>query len=109
MSQQEALPITSTEKAWGARIRRAPRLPGALFEGGAGRGFSGGLVGGRLHRALGHAFDGSVAIGVALIVFRLMRRRRSEVHTSELQSLMRISYAVFFLIKTIFFFFFFFS
>src|SRR3546814_2902195 len=34
--------------------------------------------------------------------------RRSEEHTSELQSLMRISYAVFCLKTTIFFFFFFF-
>src|SRR3546814_5275037 len=36
-------------------------------------------------------------------------RRRSEEHTSELQSLMRISYAVFCLLKTISFFFSFFS
>src|SRR3546814_2903719 len=37
---------------------------------------------------------------------RRSARRRSEEHTSELQSLMRISYAVFCLKNTIFFFFF---
>src|SRR3546814_3680951 len=38
----------------------------------------------------------------------LARAMRSEEHTSELQSLMRISYAVFFFKNTYFFFFFFF-
>src|SRR3546814_9955091 len=36
---------------------------------------------------------------VGLDIFRLMRATRSEEHTSELQSLMRISYAVFCLKK----------
>src|SRR3546814_8876829 len=38
-------------------------------------------------------------LDASLVLFRLMRRIRSEEHTSELQSLMRISYAVFCLKK----------
>src|SRR3546814_2276072 len=48
----------------------------------------------------------ALAIGLVLgvqisVVFELLNRRRSEEHTSELQSLMRISYAVFCLKKKI--------
>src|SRR3546814_4251903 len=38
-------------------------------------------------------------IVVPVVLAQLLRRRRSEEHTSELQSLMRISYAVFCLKK----------
>src|SRR3546814_1302855 len=41
-------------------------------------------------------FAGALLVGLALV---LVRRRRSEEHTSELQSLMRNSYAVFCLKK----------
>src|SRR3546814_8821530 len=44
--------------------------------------------------ALGAGVDGAVGVGV-----HIGQRCRSEEHTSELQSLMRISYAVFFLKK----------
>src|SRR3546814_5809668 len=42
----------------------------------------------------------SLSAGTAKLMSRLRRWRRSEEHTSELQSLMRSSYAVFFLKKT---------
>src|SRR3546814_1398804 len=47
------------------------------------------------------AVEGSDALKAAafLDAFRMLKRRRSEEHTSELQSLMRISYAVFCLKK----------
>src|SRR3546814_1110040 len=41
-----------------------------------------------------HAPDGNLR-GFATVVSDITKRRRSEEHTSELQSLMRISYAVF--------------
>src|SRR3546814_2627519 len=50
----------------------------------------------RLRPALGHHLDGQAALEVGRRLFPLLR---SEEHTSELQSLMRISYAVFCLKK----------
>src|SRR3546814_7905211 len=53
------------------------------------------------HHKLGNFFSGSsLAVKCAADVPRSFARSRSEEHTSELQSLMRISYAVFFLKKT---------
>src|SRR3546814_1543647 len=43
--------------------------------------------------------DAPVITTTASLLLRIMVRRRSEEHTSELQSLMRISYAVFCLKK----------
>src|SRR3546814_3136576 len=52
---------------------------------------------------VGNSMGGATAIGVAVdrpdLVRRLVLMGRSEEHTSELQSLMRISYAVFCLKK----------
>src|SRR3546814_9416517 len=42
---------------------------------------------------------GSVAVAMFILLYLLLTRTRSEEHTSELQSLMRISYAVFCLKK----------
>src|SRR3546814_10456551 len=46
-----------------------------------------------------HAKEPALAFGVAVDQRRVLLKLRSEEHTSELQSLMRISYAVFFLKK----------
>src|SRR3546814_1565129 len=51
----------------------------------------------RRHLALLH--EQSVGVGVDLLIDSLAGEEGSEEHTSELQSLMRISYAVFFLKK----------
>src|SRR3546814_1073043 len=64
------------------------------------------LGGADLHRlvvgehAVGGAVDAQRADGDAAVLVVLARAPRSEEHTSELQSLMRISYAVFCLKKT---------
>src|SRR3546814_4812830 len=60
-----------------------------------------GLVGGQLDDVAQPAgVDGEVLVGLAVVPERL-RQPRSEEHTPELQSLMRISYAVFCLKKKI--------
>src|SRR3546814_10463913 len=51
-----------------------------------------------------HAYDAHmmalwICVGIGVVVFAAMAYARSEEHTSELQSLMRISYAVFCLKK----------
>src|SRR3546814_4788560 len=51
------------------------------------------------HRDLGILADGEHQVHPALVAERGERGPRSEEHTSELQSLMRISYAVFCLKK----------
>src|SRR3546814_6797524 len=50
-------------------------------------------------QARGLPFDGAMAKSSNLRIFKHIRAQRSEEHTSELQSLMRISYAVFCLKK----------
>src|SRR3546814_2930883 len=53
---------------------------------------------------LGRRLVGALMVGLTLVmgvVFIALQLKRSEEHTSELQSLMRISYAVFFLTKKI--------
>src|SRR3546814_2025464 len=52
-----------------------------------------------LGEAVGAADRGEAAVGGKDVAARRQRRARSEEHTSELQSLMRISYAVFCLKK----------
>src|SRR3546814_10348195 len=49
--------------------------------------------------ANGLALPFAAFLGYAIMLWRLRKDRRSEEHTSELQSLMRISYAVFCLKK----------
>src|SRR3546814_3351396 len=78
-----------------ASIRPVQSLLIAIFVMMAGSGFLSTLIGLRLERAgSGTMVIGLVATAyfVGLVVGAL---RRSEEHTSELQSLMRISYAVF--------------
>src|SRR3546814_10741551 len=71
---------------------------------------SGDRIGDRWHREPGRAvpfrphrhadmIDGSAQIAPRVGIVMADRQRRSEEHTSELQSLMRISYAVFCLKK----------
>src|SRR3546814_1844065 len=57
------------------------------------------VVIGRLDRLLGEDMRSDAARARFLAVARRVERHRSEEHTSELQSLMRISYAVFCLKK----------
>src|SRR3546814_8815319 len=77
----------------------AARLSGELHRslfGGAPRKQSLDLVGGPLNRELQRLVDMDI---VLRHILRGMTQHRSEEHTSELQSLMRISYAVFCLKK----------
>src|SRR3546814_7941412 len=68
--------------------------PGYACARGAGR------KGGSALHCVGHGYDEDrtgkfcISHNVAMMRFSLSDRRRSEEHTSELQSLMRISYAV---------------
>src|SRR3546814_9628683 len=50
-------------------------------------------------QVVGGVIETGVALALLLALVRKVLRRRSEEHTSELQSLMRISYAVFCLKK----------
>src|SRR3546814_6635621 len=60
---------------------------------------------GSWHFAAFNVADAAITCGAALLILDMLidtvRSRRSEEHTSELQSLMRISYAVFCLKKKI--------
>src|SRR3546814_8151387 len=49
--------------------------------------------------AFQHVIPGGILHGLKVVAVAVERRHRSEEHTSELQSLMRISYAVFCLKK----------
>src|SRR3546814_4544917 len=82
------------------RIAAAQPPPGP--DGARAAGAEQGLLHHRLQRPRGQrdggAGDAPYRSGISALPLR--RRHRSEEHTSELQSLMRISYAVFCLIKT---------
>src|SRR3546814_9160248 len=65
----------------------------------AGRAAADGVLPARLHGLRHRAADGDAAGGKPAGDRRARRHVRSEEHTSELQSLMRISYAVFCLKK----------
>src|SRR3546814_6511123 len=79
-----------------AAVGQEGHRPRLVESGDFGAGEGAGVAGGR--------FGGGLGCGLGLVVLRacrLSRGVRSEEHTSELQSLMRISYAVFCLKKKI--------
>src|SRR3546814_10564517 len=82
---------------WGRRLcdvaaSRDAGRPARRDRAGDGRGRNG-------HRAAGCAYRLSPPVGLRRIWRRLTKKKRSEEHTSELQYLMRNSYAVFCLTK----------
>src|SRR3546814_2724206 len=90
------LPYTTlfrSQESQGRRRGRARRSRRTGFRRGGGRGRGGG----ELHFPRGHG--GGAAAPGARYLRRDFQDLRSEEHTSELQSLMRISYAVFCLKK----------
>src|SRR3546814_10590840 len=90
-SRPDALPICTVDDVAGA-AEADHRHPGSERRAGAGRRILDREAGGRIDaQSLG---GGEIDVGVRLAAFP-----RSEEHTSELQSLMSISYAVFCLKK----------
>src|SRR3546814_1586300 len=77
---------------WGRTTQRAPEGGWRVWLMMAGRGFGKTRAGAEWVRSIAES-DGSARI--ALVGATLHEARRSEEHTSELQSLMRNSYAVF--------------
>src|SRR3546814_8061081 len=87
-----------------ALAQSAIRCPGTVVERVACRGDCVvGIVGAGIGDFTDDLFGGRIDVGVTLAAFRIDElaayQQRSEEHTSELQSLMRISYAVFCLKK----------
>src|SRR3546814_4797644 len=76
-----------------AEVRGLPELADELLDG-----FGGG-AGGRVDHPLGDRPEPRHDVPLDVLELRLRDLERSEEHTSELQSLMRISYAVFCLKK----------
>src|SRR3546814_1140651 len=90
--------VCSSDLAVVYRVDHAEQVPRARVVAKFGEGHR------RPHRGVGVlaavlAHAGHVAADVAGILRGLVERRRSEEHTSELQQLMRISYAVFCMTK----------